>query len=238
MKLIFAVCLLLPTIQVNAEQSTSPPSSIHVTGESLVSVKPDRVRIDVGVTTRAPQPKDAVAQNATRLTATLAALRRAVGPDADIKTMGYSLSPDYEYHPNGGTPTLKGYTVTNTVQVTLADLDKIGSAIDAATQSGANQINGIQFTLHDQQAIRAQALREAALKAQADVEVLATTLKLKVVRVLSVEESSPATIPVRPIAATAFRRAATAEAPTPIEPGTIDVAATVALTVEVGPEAR
>jgi uncharacterized protein len=212
-----------------------PVSSIRVTGDAKISARPDRVQIDIGVTTRAPHSEDAAAQNARAVEAVLAAVRKASGPTATLRTVNYSLHPDYQYHSGGGEPTLTGYTASNVVQVTLDDLAKIGGAIDAATQAGANQVQGIQFTLRDQDAVRAEALRTAAQRARAEADVLAQALGLKVLRVLTVEENTPRITPVRVFAAA---RSAAAEAATPVEAGTLDVTANVTLTVEVGPAAR
>ena len=235
MRLIFSAFLLLLTMQVNAEQSTSPLSSIRVTGQSTITANPDRAQIDIGVETHAAQSQAAATQNATRLTAALAALRKAVGSSGEIKTASYSLNPEYEYHPNG-VRTLTGYVANNVVHITLNDLSKVGSVIDAATDAGANEVQDVRFTLSDQQAVRAQALREAVLRAQADAGVLAATLDLKVLRILTVD-SSDGGGPFQHIVPMAGRMAA-AKAPTPIEPGTIDVTASVTLTVEVGTAAR
>jgi uncharacterized protein YggE len=120
------------------------------------------------------------------------------------------------------------------VQVTLDDLGRIGDVIDAATRAGANRVQGIQFTLRDQDAVRAEALREAATRARAEAEVLAAALNLKVLRVLTVEEASPQIIPVRAHMAVA-RTASAAEVATPVEAGTLELSANVTLTVEVGP---
>jgi len=229
--------LILAGASAAALAQQPPVSSIRVTGDAKVTAKPDRVQIDIGVTTRAPQSQDAAAQNARQVEAVLAAVRKAAGPAAVLKTISYSLNPNYQYHPNGGEPTIDGYTANNVVQVTLDELSKIGAVIDAATQAGANHVQGIQFTLRDQAAVRAQALREAATRARAEAEVLAEALGLKVVRVLSVEESSPGIVPVRVLAG-APRSMVTAAAPTPVETGTLDVTANVTLSVEVSPAAR
>jgi uncharacterized protein YggE len=215
----------------------SPVSSIRVTGDARVTAKPDRVQIDIGVTTRAAQSQDAASQNARQVDAVLAAVRKATGPAAVLKTISYSLNPTYQYHPNGEEPTITGYSAVNVVQVTLDDLGKIGTVIDSATLAGANHLQGIQFTLRDQDVVRAQALREAATRARAEVDVLATTLGLKVVRVLSVEENSPRVMPVRAYMG-GQRAMASAAAPTPVEAGTLDVSANVVLTVEVSSTAR
>jgi len=215
----------------------SPVSSIRVTGDAKVTAKPDRVQIDLGVTTRAAQSQDAASQNARQVDAVLAAVRKATGPAAVLKTISYSLNPTYQYHSNGEEPTITGYSAVNVLQVTLDDLAKIGTVIDSATLAGANHVQGIQFTLRDQDAVRAEALRQAATRARAEADVLAAALALKVVRVLSVEENSPRVVPVRAYMGAPRAAMATATA-TPVEAGTLDVTADVMLTVEVSPTAR
>ncbi len=218
-------------------QQPPPLSSIRVTGDARVTARPDRVQIDIGVTTRAPLSQDAAAQNARQVDSVLAAVRKVAGPTAVLRTISYTLNPNYRYRPKEGEPTIDGYTALNVVQVTLDDLAKIGAVIDAASQAGANRIQGIQFTLRDQDAVRAQALREAATRARAEVDVLAGALGLKVLRVLTVEENSPRIMPLR-VYNGAARAAAAEAAPTPVEAGTLDITADVTLSVEVGPATR
>jgi uncharacterized protein YggE len=221
-----------------ATAAAAPLSSIRVSGDARVSAKPDRVQIDLGVQTQAQLSQDAAAANARQLDAVLAALRKISGPSAQLKTVSYSLSPNYQYHSSGGEPTITGYTALNVLEVQLDDLARIGDVIDAATRAGSNRVQGIQFTLRDQDAVRSQALREAATRARAEAEVLAGALNLKILRVLTVEESSPGIVPVRARMAVARASVSAAEVPTPVEAGTLDVSANVILTVEVGPAAH
>jgi uncharacterized protein YggE len=217
----------------------APLSSIRVSGDARVGAKPDRVQIDLGVQTVEVQSQAAAAGNARALDAVLAAVRGAAGPTGQLRTVSYSLSPNYQYHPNGGEPTITGYTAVNVVEVTLDDLGRMGNVIDAATRAGANRVQGIQFTLRDQDAVRAEALRQAAQRARAEAEVLAGALNLRILRVLTVEETSPQIVPVRMFKAVARATAGgAAEAPTPVESGTLDVSAQVVLLVEVGPAAH
>jgi len=212
-------------------------SSIRVSANARVTAKPDRVLIDVGVMTRAPTSQEAATRNAHDVDAVLAAVRKAAGPTAVLRTISYTLNPNYQFH-QGSEPTIDGYNAANIVQVQLDDLARIGAAIDAATQAGANHVQGIQFTLRDQDAVRAQALREAALRARAEADVLAAALGLKVLRVLTVEENSPRIVPIRPLARSEVHVTAAAAVPTPVEAGTLDVTADVTLSVEVSPVAR
>lgn len=214
------------------------PATIQVTGQAKVSEAPDRVYIDIGVTTQAQKSEAAAAQNASRLSAVIAAVKRAAGPSAQLTTTQYSVSPNYNYPRDGGTPALVGYTVSNVVQARLDDLRKIGPVIDAATQAGSNNVQDIRFALRDEAAPRREALREAALSARQDAETLAAALGLEVVRVQSVGEQGPSVVPIYPMAMGGLRMQAAAAPATPVERGTIDVNATVTLTVEVAPSKR
>lgn len=202
--------------------------SIRVTSEAAVSAKPDQVQLDIGVTTRAPQSEAAATQNAQQLESVLRALRKVLGAGADVKTISYSLQPNYHYPPQGGQPTIEGYTASNVVRITLDDLARIGKVIDAATGAGANQVQRLQFKLKDEQAVRTQALREAAVKARSQADALAAALGVKITRILSAVESTPIVYPVHDVMLARAEAAAT-----PIEPGTIEMRATVTLTVEI-----
>ena len=240
MRCLIAVMLACVVAQSPARAQpapASPVSSIRVSGDARITARPDRVQIDIGVSTRAAQSQEAASQCARQVDAVLAAVRKATGPAAVLRTISYSLNPTYQYHPNGEEPTITGYSAVNVVQVTLDDLAKIGTVIDSGTLAGANHVQGIQFTLRDSDAVRAEALRQAATRARAQADVLAAALALKVVRVLSVEESSPRVMPVRAYMG-GQRVMATAAAATPVEAGTLDVTADVVLTVEVSSAAR
>ncbi len=219
-----------------APAAASPPATLRVTASAEVSRTPDRVYLDIGVTTQAPRPADAVDRNARRVSTVLAALRRALGPGGQLSTTQYSLTPEYHYAGNGAPPRITGYTASNVVRVRLDDLTRVGAAIDAASGAGANLFQNIRFTLRDPAAARAQALRRAALEARADARALAGALDLRILRVLEVTEQTPAVTPhlIYPQAS----RMAAARAPTEIESGSVSVGASVTLTVEVAPATR
>ena len=219
-----------------APAAASPPATLRVTASAEVSRTPDRVYLDIGVTTQAPRPADAVDRNARRVSTVLAALRRALGPGGQLSTTQYSLTPEYHYAGNGAPPRITGYTASNVVRARLDDLTRVGAAIDAASGAGANLFQNIRFTLRDPAAARAQALRRAALEARADARALAGALDLRILRVLEVTEQTPAVTPhlIYPQAS----RMAAARAPTEIESGSVSVGASVTLTVEVAPATR
>lgn len=202
--------------------------SIQTTGESVVTATPDRARIDIGVVTQSASSQDAAAQNAKKTSDVIGRLRSLLGQAADIKTISYALSPNYTYPREGGEARLTGYSASNTIRVTLDDLTKVGSVIDTATQAGANRIQQLQFILKDERPVLDQALREATSNAKRKAESIASAAGVRVLRVISVVESGRVAVPYE----NAFVVRAEA-AQTPIEPGTIEIRATVTLKVEI-----
>jgi uncharacterized protein YggE len=193
----------------------------------MASAKPDRAVIEIGVTTQAPTAQAAGAQNAKQLNDVMAELRRILPAGTQIQTAGYSLSPNYSGGPNRA-PQIAGYTASNIVRVTIDDLDTVSKAIDTATRSGANNINSLQFTVKDEQALRADALRQATLRARANAEAMAAALGTRIARVVEVEEGGAH--PIQPLVRAMASPAMTS---TPIEAGTVDVRVTVTLTAEL-----
>jgi hypothetical protein len=230
MKIFFAALLACAVSQVNAQQITSPLSSIRVTGDAIVTAKPDRAWIDVGVLTQEKQSQNAATQNAKQLESILGALHKLLGADADIKTINYALNPDYQYRPIGGKSSVSSYTALHVVRVTVDDLDKVGPVIDTATQAGANHVESVRYTVRDQQVLHSQAVREAALKARATADALAAALNLKITRMVSVEEGGDGSPPG---ADAGDLRDPSAAAPAPVQSSSFVVTANVTLTLEV-----
>jgi uncharacterized protein len=221
-------------LAAQAQEPSDKPlrPTIRVSGEATVTAKPDQAELALGVVTQAATGQAASSQNAQKVDAVLSQLKKLLGQGAEIKTLSYSLSPNYRYPKEGGEPTISGYTASNTIQVKTGDLPQVGKLIDAATQSGANSVQSLRFTLKDEQAALSQALREAALKARAKADALAAALKVRIVRVVQVDEGGQ---PMRPMFAEAMmaRTAVESKAPTPVEPGTVEVQAMVSLIVEI-----
>jgi uncharacterized protein YggE len=210
----------------------APPPSIRVTGEATVSARPDQALIDIGVVTQGNSAQEAAAQNAQRADAVLTELRKILGPSTELKTINYSVTPNYRYPKEGGRPSIVGYSVTNVVRVQVNDLARLGNVVDAATQSGANTIQRLQFRIKDERVVQGEALREATALARAKADAIASALGVKIIRVLSAEEAGGPIF--RPMDDRMFATAKAEMAPpTPIEAGTLEIRAVVNLTVEV-----
>src|SRR5260370_3066909 len=156
----FVLALSLPLL---AQQVQLPPSVpyIRVHGEATVSAQPDRMQMDVGVISQGPTSQAAAEANAKQSNQVVDQLRKLV-PAANIKTINFSVNPNYHYPPGGVPPTIVGYTANNTVRLELDDLKAVPTVIEAATRSGASNVNRVTFALRDDSQYRAEALGKAA----------------------------------------------------------------------------
>jgi hypothetical protein len=210
------------------EKQVIPLVKVH--GQATVSVAPDQAQFDIGVVTQAATAKAAADQNATQSDELVRQLNSTF-PSAVINTVNYSVNPNYRY-PQDSAPIISGYTANNTVRLLLSDISRLQTVIDIAIKSGANSINRLTFRLRNENSARAQALGEAASQARAGAEALAASLKLKLKRLLTVEEGQPVVVsPPREISFEKLQSTNLA----PIVLGTIDIHADVDLSYEIVP---
>ncbi|HSE31781.1 MAG TPA: SIMPL domain-containing protein [Pyrinomonadaceae bacterium] len=232
------MAILLAPVAVLQAQTTATQSTdsrrvtrVLVTGDSIVRAQPDTATLMISVVTQAKNAIDAQQENAVKSDAVIRALKAAV-PGAEIKTSGYSIQPQRVYRENQP-PTITGYEARNAVTVTLSDLKKVGTAIDAASQAGANDLGGVMFTLKQDRPARDKALSEATSEAVSKAKVIAQALGGRVVRIVEVqEEGFRQPIPV--LQSEGFiASAAKRDVATPIEVGDLEISSRVQLIAEV-----
>ena len=213
--------LALAEVPQGAAATVFASTTLDLSAYGETRAEPDMATISLGVTTSGPTAARAMADNASRMGAVVAALRKSGIPDKDIQTSGLNLSAQYAYEPNQ-TPKLTGYQASNQVTVTVHDLARLGPAVDATTSAGANQVNGISFGLDDPTAAENIA-REAAVKAlRAKADLYARATGYRVLRLVSLSEgggySPPGPLPMMSFA----KRDATVSG-TAVSPGELKV---------------
>lgn len=219
---IAAIAVLLAPLSA---QVTARRPVVRASGEGIVSVRPDQVKVTINVSTGANTATEAADVNASETTKVMGALRGTLGATAEIRTVGYSLSPRY----NNNTRTYDGFTASNSVEVTISDLNMAGRAVDTAAGNGATSIGGIRFTLKDANPSRMQALRLATIQARQNAEAIASGLGKSLGNVVIAQDSYA--VSVTPV--DVRLGAGAAATPTPIEPGNVDVRATVSIEAEM-----
>lgn len=204
---------------------------ITIDGEGKVTSKPTLAKIDVGLYSEGLTVPVVQADNARKVNAITAGLKALGIKDADLQTSNYSISPKYDYTNN--TQHVVGYTVSQSLTVNVRDLAKVGDAIAKATELGANQINGVNFTIDDpteqKQLARTKAIDDARKKAQE----LADAMGVKLVKVVTFSESSYPNPSPMPYAMVRMDSAGVSAVAPDIQAGSLDVTAHVSVTFEI-----
>ena len=204
---------------------------VELSVAETVKARPDIVNVGAGVTTLAPTAVAAMQQNAKAMDAVIAKIK-ALGVAADdIQTAGINLYAQYDYDQASRKQVFRGYQASNTVNVTLRQVDKAGQVLDALVAAGATDINGPNFAIDDDSVPKAQARKAAMEKARAQALDYAKMAGYANIRLLEVSE---AVIVSRPMPMMMKAQAADAVATsTPVEPGLVGTGVTVTVKYEM-----
>jgi hypothetical protein len=238
---IIACIVALLATSLAAQPSNDKPReqvpTLTVTGEAEVSTRPDEAVVRLGAVAQAPQASAAQQQVNEIMTRAIEDIRRLGIVEDAITTVGVSLQPIYSQPQPRPTdqippePKITGYRASNSVRVRLSDLKKVGEVIDAGIEAGANQIEELSFGLKDDTAARSVALQDAARQAKAKADAIAEAMNLKIDGVLEISEGGVQIMPKYYAGA----RLAMADAATPVQPGQVQVNATVTVTYRISP---
>jgi len=243
---IFAI--MRPTI-ITTGSGSSNQNTITVNGAGTVEAAPDEALLNVAVNNQAPTADQAARDNANTISQVIQAILGLSGLNPtitkdNITTTDYSLTPVYS-QPNTcpiasnsaqaitcttTTQQLVGYAVRNAIQVSMTDMTSIGRVLDAATQSGANEVSGITFTFTSgtYANLQKQALQKAVQDASNQAQTMATALGVRITGVVSI---TPAYV-YQPYLNAKMNAASTAT-PTPIQTGTLQVSVNVQVVYDI-----
>jgi uncharacterized protein len=227
-----ALALAMPAAAFADEVTTVPIAGtrLDVSADGQVTRAPDIATLTAGVVTQAPTAAAAMAQNAKKMQATVAALRQAGVADKDIRTASLNLQPQYRYADNQP-PTVTGYQASNQLTITFRDISRAGSILDALVAQGVNQIGGPDFALEHPDSALDEARGQAMQKARAKAEVYARAAGLSIKRIVAISENggySPPQ-PPRPV----FMMARAKAADTELQPGDEKIGVTVNVVFEL-----
>ncbi len=202
-------------------------TTLDISASGEVKATPDMATITLGVSQQSPTAAEAMQTNAAAMTRVIAALKAGGIADRDIETASLDLSPQYVYAQNQP-PKLTGYEASNQVTVTVRDLTRLGSAIDAVVGAGATNVGGVQFGLLSRVPAENSA-RLAAMKALEDKAALyAEASGYHIKRLVNLSEGAPSAVGPRPVMMAGLAMAKPAA--TPVETG--DMTVTVEVTGE------
>lgn len=198
-----ALFLLVQTISIigNLGRPGVPATdTVTVTGDGQATLPPDVARISFMVQNTATTVADAQDRTTKQANAALDFVQGQGIEGKDVKTLSYDISPQYSY-PNpcpagslcpeyGRAPRVIGYQVSQSVQVTVRDLSKVGDVLNGLGKLSVQNVSGPAFTLEDPTAGNDAARADAITKAKAQAAMLAKELGVSLGKVVTYSEST------------------------------------------------
>ncbi|MEJ2292750.1 MAG: SIMPL domain-containing protein [Deinococcales bacterium] len=186
----FLAVVLLTSVASAAAQGSSPADrGLLVHGSGTVYGEPDIALLTLGVDVAEPKVKDALATADHTMQAVRQVFLNAGVASQDIRTVAFNVWRE-DIRDRSGTVTGERYHVRHSYQVTLHDLARLGDLLGAAVDAGANNVQGIDFSIADPAALQARARAAAMRDAQARAQQLATLAGVTLGRPVSIEETS------------------------------------------------
>ncbi len=191
---------------------------LTVSASGRADSRPDEARLQLGVQSQAGSAGDASRLNREKMDKVTGELAR-LGVKADaVQTRNLSLSR-IDYGKERGQ-----FRAYNMVEVTLRDMSKVGEAVTAVTEAGANVLSGPDLRVSNRETANRSAYAEAYKAARARAEAYASAADLKIARVLAIYDGGEGNMPPRhrrfeSMDAVAQTAAPVSPPPAPFNPG-------------------
>jgi uncharacterized protein len=198
---------------------------ITVTGTAEVRATPDRADLSFGVQTEGATAARALAANSAATARLIDALKDAGVDSKDLKTEHLDVSPQYD---SEKVPEARGYSASSMLSVRNQPIDRAARLADIGVGAGADTVSGPSLSVADRDAQYRRALESAFEDARAKAETLAAAAGVSLGEVSAIVEGAQYDGPVWAM------EARSADAKTPIEPGSEQVAASVTVTFALG----
>lgn len=210
------------------QQEVEAGREITVSGTGKALSAPNVAKYTLGVVTGSQTTAEgALKILSDRSQAVVKAITSEGVAEKDIATTNLSVNPVYDF--SRGQQEIRGFEASQSVEVTIRNLDKIGVILAKATGEGANQAGGLTFTVDDIEKVRSEAQAEAIAEAREKAKQLAQALGVGLGRVKTFSASEVA--PPGPLPyATRAESAATAPA---VPAGTQEIQVSVTITYEL-----
>ena len=156
---------------------------LTVTATGRADATPDEARIQLGVQSLGPTAQEASRANREKMEQVGATLAKLGIKPADIQTRNLNLNR-IDYGKDRGR-----FRADNVVEVRMRDARRVGEAIAAATDSGANLLSGPDMRISDREQANRSAYAAAYRAARERAQAYAGAAGLKIARVLAIYDN-------------------------------------------------
>lgn len=192
------VVLIVPALLLAGCGSTEPHPRGTERGETFLTVtamgraeaRPDEASLSLGVQSLGGSADGAARANREKMDRVTAALQRLGVEADDLQTRNLSLHR-IDHGPERGR-----FRADNVVEVRLRDMARVGEAIAAATDAGANLLNGPNLRVSDREAATRAAYAEAYRAARSRAEAYAGAAEMEISRVIAIHDGGEGGVPM------------------------------------------
>lgn len=193
---ITALVLTLSTLAACSSGEADPrgvdrdETLLTVSATGRADTRPDEARLQLGVQSDAGTAGEASRLNREKMTKVTEVLGRlGVKPD-DLQTRNLSLQR-IDYGPERGR-----FRAHNIIEVTMRDMGKVGDAVTAVTEAGANVLSGPELRVSDRETANRSAYAAAYRAARSRAEAYAGAADLRIARVLGIYDGGEYGVPM------------------------------------------
>ena len=183
-------------------------NTITFSGHGEVTAVPDIASVYFTISQDAKTVKEAQTKVAEIEKKALASLKANEIDEKDIKTTDASFYPKYEYQYDAkasvseyssyrpGKSVIVGYTASESITVKIRNTDNAGKVIQELGTLGVSNLSGPNFTIDNEDGLKAEARKKAIDDAKEKAKSLAKDLGVKLGKITSFSESGNYPSPV------------------------------------------
>lgn len=212
-----------------ADQSANAMPGVTVTGVGTVNGTPNTLTLNLTVTQTRGDVSSALDAANSSMTAVDNALSGKGVADADLKTSGAQVQPNYS-----SSGSINGYTASESLTATLRDLKTAGSAVSAAAAAAGNatRIDNVALDIENDNSLMTQARTAAFADAKAKAQQYAGAAGEALGKPTQITETVNA--PSTPIYNTFAASGASVPSAVPVKAGSAQISVTVTVVFAVG----
>jgi uncharacterized protein YggE len=196
-------------------------NTVTISGYGEVKAVPDIATVSFTIRKEAKTVKEAQEQVAVIEQKVLGFLKLSGIEDKDIKTENVGFYPKYEYQqvkcptiPVGagaagitvsktspyycppGRSVITGYEASESISVKIRKIEDVGKIVQGIGELEVSDLNGPNFAIDDEDALKAQARKEAIDEARSKAKILARDLRVRLGDVVSFSEDGNYPMPM------------------------------------------
>lgn len=185
---------------------------LTVTATGRADTRPDEARLQLGVQSQAASAGEASRLNREKMERVTAALAQLGVKSDDLQTRNLSLNR-IDYGKERG-----AFRAYNVIEVTMRDMAKVGDAVTAVTEVGANVLSGPDLRISDRETANKSAYAAAYRAARSRADAYAEAAGLEVKRVIAIYDGGESYAPPPYVVTDATAQVRSAPPPPPVSP--------------------